>query len=97
IGTQIFEMLVRFQKNFLADVFGFGGVRQQAHSGAEYHVLVILHERFELLRICHGQAVTVQSAVYAQNAARRKTVAYRIEMNLCIQEANSLRADSRSS
>ena len=57
---QLLETLVSFQKRLLGDVFGFGLINDQAHSGAEYHVLVILHERLELLRVCHRVAVTAR-------------------------------------
>jgi hypothetical protein len=51
-------MFIRLQENLLGDVFGFGGFGKQAHGSAEHHVLVVMQERLELLRIGHGVAAT---------------------------------------
>ena len=50
-------------------------VGDQTHRGAKHHVLVGLHERLELLRICHDQAATVQGSCYQRIVAERKTLA----------------------
>jgi hypothetical protein len=52
-AVQFAKPFIRAQKNFLGDVFGFGLVGGQTHGGTEYHVLVAMQERLELLRIGH--------------------------------------------
>ena len=61
------------QEDLLGDVLGFGGVGHQAHGGAKNHILVVSHERFELLGVCHGRRSTVENAHYAQPAGEGKT------------------------
>ena len=52
----VFQLGVTFvglQKHFLRHVLGLGFVAEQPHSRRKHHVLVGLHERLELLRVCH--------------------------------------------
>ena len=58
--AQFREAFVGAQENFLRDVFSFGLVGSQAHGGAKYHVLIIVQERFEVLRVGHGRMPLVQ-------------------------------------
>src|SRR5262249_3694875 len=73
--AQLIEAFEGLEKNLLGNILRLGLIGQQAHGSAEHHVLVVSHECFELLRLCHGQAVTLSSAVYLRNIDRRKTLA----------------------
>ena len=58
-ALQLAETLICAQEHFLGHVFGFRLIGEQTHGRAKYHVLVIPHERLELLRICHGRAAAL--------------------------------------
>ena len=74
-ALQLAEPFIRAQKHFLGHVFGFRLIGEQTHGRAKYHVLVIPHERLELLRICHGRAAALGGSSYIRNAVERKTLA----------------------
>src|SRR5436190_17040279 len=59
--SQVGEAVVGLEEYLLRDVFGLGVVGDQSHSRAEYHVLVVLHERLKLFWICHRPALTIRS------------------------------------
>ena len=59
---QFAKPFIRAQKNFLGDVFSFGLVGGQTHGGTEYHVLVVMQECLELLRIGHWLVPLVRHA-----------------------------------
>jgi hypothetical protein len=61
---------VSLQEDFLRDILGFGVVGDQAHSRAEYHVLVVLHERFKLFWIRHRRAMTTRSELKRPRGGR---------------------------
>ena len=49
LSRRLAEVFVGSQKGFLGDIFGFGWIGEQTHGSAIYHVLVLVHERLELL------------------------------------------------
>ena len=57
---QLGKALVRFEEDLLRNIFGLCLIGDEAHSRAEYHVLVLAHKRLELFCVCHPSAATVR-------------------------------------
>jgi hypothetical protein len=73
--TQFGKSLVGSEENLLGHILRVGWVGEQTHSGAKHHVLVVLHERLELLRICHQVTATAQGLSYDRYAVECKILA----------------------
>lgn len=63
---EVIEALVGLEEHLLRDVLCVGLVPEKPDGGAEYHVLVRLHELCELVRFCHWLCRSLIRRILAQ-------------------------------